>query len=339
LPLANSLIRLLAGLVATAALLAESGAQRTTAFLQAINRPKVLARAKLVSLGERDGLATSELTFNTEANVRLTALLQHKPTTRRRRPVVILLHGTGATAESLSSYAKPLAQAGLLAISLTARLHGNGAAAKLYNEALTEAYRAGKGTPFLYDSVWDLERLIDHLATRPDVDRRRIAVLGVSKGGMEVWLAAAADPRIAATVSLVGAQSFQYEIEHDSWQARAAVTQDAFDTAAAFDGSPLNAHFFQKFLDRLAPGLTSRFDGPQMIPLIAPRPLLLVAGELDPRDPLPSVQAIAELTRTAYNRTTTPGNFQLLMQPGTAHAVTPEARTYAIEWLVKQLAP
>jgi cephalosporin-C deacetylase-like acetyl esterase len=46
------------------------------------------------------------------------------------------------------------------------------------------------------------ERLIDYLETRPDVDRTRIGIIGLSKGGMESWLAAAvpAGPRTRTQV-------------------------------------------------------------------------------------------------------------------------------------------
>ena len=36
---------------------------------------------------------------------------------------------------------------------------------------------------------------------------------------------------------------------------------------------------------RICPGLIDELDGPSSLPLIAPRPLLVVNGELDPRCP------------------------------------------------------
>ncbi|HVS72300.1 MAG TPA: acetylxylan esterase [Phycisphaerae bacterium] len=44
--------------------------------------------------------------------------------------------------------------------------------------------------------MWDIMRLIDYLDTRADVDPQRIGIYGVSKGGIEAYLAAAVDPRI-----------------------------------------------------------------------------------------------------------------------------------------------
>ena len=41
-------------------------------------------------------------------------------------------------------------------------------------------------------------RLVDYLATRDDVDARRIGLTGISKGGIETYFTAAVDKRIAA---------------------------------------------------------------------------------------------------------------------------------------------
>ena len=49
-----------------------------------------------------------------------------------------------------------------------------------------------------------------------DVDRRRIGVIGISKGGMETYLAAAVDIRIAVAVPVIGVQSVGWAIANDA---------------------------------------------------------------------------------------------------------------------------
>jgi dienelactone hydrolase len=44
------------------------------------------------------------------------------------------------------------------------------------------------------------------LTTRPDIDPAHIGMMGISLGGMNTWFAAAADPRIAVAVALIGVQ-------------------------------------------------------------------------------------------------------------------------------------
>jgi dienelactone hydrolase len=51
--------------------------------------------------------------------------------------------------------------------------------------------------------------VLDYLATRQDVDQGRIGLTGISLGGMITWLAAAADPRIAAAAALIGVHGFK----------------------------------------------------------------------------------------------------------------------------------
>ncbi len=48
--------------------------------------------------------------------------------------------------------------------------------------------------------VWDLMRLIDYIATRPDTQQRKVAGLGFSGGGLQMLYLAALDARLAATV-------------------------------------------------------------------------------------------------------------------------------------------
>ena len=78
-------------------------------------------------------------------------------------------------------------------------------------------------------------RLVDYLQTRADVDGTRIGMIGISKGGMETYLAAAADPRIAVAVPVIGVQSFRWALEHDAWQSRVETILGAV-AGAARDG-------------------------------------------------------------------------------------------------------
>src|SRR4029079_17783994 len=90
--------------------------------------------------------------------------------------------------------------------------------------------------PLYYDTVWDIMRLVDYLRTRPDVDPSRIGIYGVSKGGIEAYLAAAVDPRIAAAVPTISVQTFRYGLLKNAWKGRVATFQKAFNAAANATG-------------------------------------------------------------------------------------------------------
>ena len=165
---------------------------------------------------------------------------------------------------------------------------------------MLDTYRTGKGRPYLYDTVWDVMRLVDYLETRADVDPKRIGVMGISKGGTEAYLAAAVDPRIAAAVPIIGVQGFRWALDNNQWQARVGTFAPAVEGAARDAGVPVDAAFVRRFYDRVAPGIYGDYDAGSMLALIAPRPVLVINGDSDPRTPLAGVQEAVAAARSRY---------------------------------------
>ncbi len=229
-------------------------------------------------------------------------------------------------------------------MAIDGRYHGErnkaGSGAAEYHEAILRAWRTGKEHPFLYDTVWDVMRLIDYLQTRPDVDPQRIGLIGFSKGGMETYLAAAVDNRIRVAVPCIGVQSFRWGLENGAWHGRVRTIQAAVNGAAKEAGidSP-DAAFVRQFYDRVVPGIYSQFDGPVMLPLIAPRPLLAINGDSDDHTPRPGVLECATAAQKAYKDAGAAEKFVLLMQENTGHRVQPASREKAIEWFARWLGP
>lgn len=354
---------LLAGLLAAVLTLAaplaaaESPAVTRAAFLQLIARPAVPLAPELAPAVEKNGQLHLAFSYAADADQRVPAILVRPAPSANsssssslsataRRPVVISLHGTGGHKEGQVKLLTQFAAVGFIGVSIDARYHG--ARSKTpkttvdYTDAILRAYRAEKATeyPFYYDTVRDVMRLIDYLVTRDDVDPARIGVIGFSKGGTEAYLAAAADPRIAATVACIGLQSFRWALDHDSWQSRIGTIQLAVNAAARDAGvTTIDAAFIRRFYDRTNPGIYGRFDGPAMLPLIAPRPFLAINGDTDPRTPVPGLELCANAARAAYRAAGAEENFTLTIQPKTGHKVNPESLQAAREWLAKHLRP
>ncbi|MEP7342825.1 MAG: acetylxylan esterase [Acidobacteriota bacterium] len=325
------------------AVLSQTGDARQ-ALRKLIERPRVPLAAQTSPLVSTLLLERDAFSFAAEAGQRVPGLLV-KPNNQaeNRRPVVIALHGTGGNKEGQLPLLDELAAKGFVAVAIDGRYHGaripSGKGSKEYVDAMLQTWRTGKGKPFLYDTVWDVMRLLDYLTSRPDVDAKRIGVIGFSKGGMETYLAAAIDERIAVAVPCIGVQSFRWALDHDAWQSRAGTFQAALDAAAKDAGAPVNAAFLRKFYDRVVPGIYGEFDGPQILPLIAPRPLLAINGEIDARTPLAGVEECATRARAAYEKANAAEKFVLHIQPKTAHAVTPQAKKLAVDWFVRWLKP
>ena len=322
------------------------------AFLKLVDRPRVsLAASASEPLNISEGKFTQiAFSFAADAQQRVPGILVKSASVSRnapvRRPVVIALHGTSGTKESQLPLLTELAELGFIAVAIDGRYHGArtkaGKGSVEYSDAILRAYRERPNGehPFFFDTAWDVMRLIDYLETRDDVDASRIGLIGFSKGGIETYLAAAADPRIGVAVPCIGVQSFGWAIDHDSWQSRISTIQSAFDIAAQeSEVAKPGADFVRKFYDGVAPGIYHQFDGPAMLPLIAPRPLLSINGETDDRTPLPGLEQCAAPTRAAYEAAGAEDRFVLHIQPQTGHKVTPEAMQLARQWFVRWLKP
>lgn len=318
-------------------------ADTRAAFLKLLDRPRVELAPEVKPPTGTNGLRTIQFSFAAEAEIRVPGVLLKRAEAQGRRPVVIVLHGTGANKESQLPLLTDLAKRGFLAVAIDGRHHGArtkaGSGSAEYHEAILNAWFGSRKLPFLYDTAWDVMRLVDYLGTRDDVDAARIGLIGFSKGGMEGYLAAAADPRIAVVVPCIGVQSFKWALDNESWRSRVETFKPAIETAAKDEGETVNAAFVRRFYDRVVPGIYGQFDGPAMLPLIAPRPLLVINGDADPRTPLPGVNECLAAARTAYRAADAEPKLQVILQPQTGHKVTVEARQAAMDWFVKWLRP
>ena len=313
------------------------------ALKRVIDRPPVALAPTTRPMPDRDGLSVTHVTITSEPGQTVPALiLESRPVTKR--PAVIVLHGTGGRKEDNLPLAMTLAERGFVAVVLDGRYHGERCAAGKgtvdYYAAIARAYADGKSHPWLFDTVYDVTRMIDYLQTRDDVDPNRIGLMGFSKGGMETYLTAAYDQRVAVAVPCIGVQSFAWGLANDGWHQRIGTVQGGFDLAAAHDGvDKPDAAFVKKFYDRLLPGIDGVLDGPSVIPTICPRPLLTINGETDGINPITGVRLALAATTAAYDRAGAADHFVGEIETGVGHDVTTKYRNEAVEWLVRWLKP
>jgi dienelactone hydrolase len=323
----------------------DSGAQTRAAFLKLIDAPRVEpAPAVRPMTATAPRLVQEHISFLAEPSQRVTGVLVKPEGSTGRLPVVIQLHGTGGRKEQLLPRLTTLATRGFLAVGIDGRYHGErvGSAQGLespYTSAIFDAFKKGHEHPFFYDSVLDVMRLIDYLETRSDVDSSRIGLGGASKGGIETYLTAAVDPRVAVSVSERGVQSFKWALDHGGWDSRAWTFRDALEAAARESKTPVTASFVRQFYDRVAPGIYGEFDAPAMLPLIAPRPLLVINGDSDPRTPMAGVRESAAAAERAYKAAGASDKFVLKIMSNLGHENTPEIENAMVEWFVKWLRP
>ena len=316
------------------------------AFLKMIDRPRVALAPEAQPRIDAGAYRAEAFTFLSEAGEKVPGIFLKPAVAKDRRPVVILLHGTGSRKEEFLALMRTLADRGFASAAIDARHHGARITSKddslnaQYFAAMLETYRTGKGRPYLYDTVWDVMRLIDYLETRADVDPKRIGVMGISRGGTEAYLAAAVDPRIAAVVPIIGVQGFQWALDNNQWQARVSTFGPPVEAAARDAGVvTIDAAFVRRFYDRVAPGIYGDYDAGSMLALVAPRPALVINGDSDPRTPLAAVNQAIETAQSAYKNVGAEGKLGFYLQPNAGHVVTPVAELVAADWFVRWLKP
>jgi dienelactone hydrolase len=319
------------------------------AFLKMQDRPRVKPEPQVLSEKETKGFVEQSLTIATEKKAdgkleRMPILTLKKPETKGRIPTVIMLHGTGGSKELMRPWLEEFANRGWLAVAIDARYHADRANGKkgseAYNEAITKAWQTPRGTPqehpFYYDTVWDLWRLVDYLVTRDDVDPANIAMVGISMGGIQTWLAASVDERVKVIIPLIGVQSFRWSLDNNRWHARAKTIQKVHEAAARDLGEKeVNAKVCEVLWNKLIPGILDDFDCPNMLKLCAPRPLLILNGEKDPNCPIEGARIAFASADKAYSGN--PEKIRHIEAAGVAHSVPDEFKKETLAWLERWL--
>ena len=324
-------------------------AEVRTAFLKLLDRPKVPADPKTQENRlDPDGLLTEHLSIASEKKAdgkieRIPILIVRPGMGGGKRPAVIVLHGTGGNKEGQKPLLAEFAKRGMVGVAIDARYHGERAGGQkgsaAYVQAIARAWQTKPGEPmehpFYYDTCWDLWRLVDYLQTRPEIDPKKIGMIGFSMGGIETWLAASVDERVAVAVPAIGVQSFRWSLENERWQGRANTIKLAHETAAKDLGEQnVNAKVCRELWSKVIPGILDQFDCPSMIRLFAGRPLLILNGEKDPNCPIEGAKLAFAEAEKAYADAKASDKLKIIVAP-VGHTVTKEQREEAMKWFEK----
>jgi dienelactone hydrolase len=322
------------------------------AFLKLLDRPRVPPDLMPEAATEtKNGLTYHRRSFASEKRAdgtveRVPYLAVAPEKFKGKLPAMIVLHGTGGSKDGMVSWLEEFARQGIIGIAIDARYHGDrsggakGSAA--YVAAIAKAWRTPAdqpmGHPFYYDTVWDLWRLLDVLEKDPDIDARRIGMLGTSMGGIQTWLAASVDDRVAVAAPLIGVQSFRWSLEHDKWQGRANTIKAAHEAAAKDLGEPVvNQRVCRELWGKIIPGILDDFDGPNLLPLFAGRALFVANGELDANCPIEGAKLAVAAAAEAFAAAGAQDRLEFRLAEGVGHAVTPEQHKAAVAFCVKWL--
>jgi dienelactone hydrolase len=313
-----------------------------------LQRPSVAPNPFLQSAIE-DSMLVEKGYFYSEATQKVPLIIC-KPagSNNKKWPVVICLHGTGGSKDGteIKNLLHRFTKEGFIAIAIDGRYHGQRvnsiAGTNAYTAAIIKAWENKDVTsqehPFFFDTVYDLWKLVDYLVTRPDIDSQRIGMMGISKGGIETWMAASIDTRIKVAVPVIAAQSFKWSLDNDRWQGRARTIWAAHQQAAHDLGDTgVNTQNVKALWDKLLPGITGEFDCPSMIRLFAPRPLLLLNTALDQNCPLPGAMIVFDTAASLYKFDNAADKLKIDVEPNQPHRFTARHMEMAVEWFKKWL--
>lgn len=153
-----------------------------------------------------------------------------------------------------------------------------------------------EGKSMAWKNILDMRRAVDFLVSRPEVDQERIGCYGHSMGSTHTWLLGPHEPRLKA---LLG--------------------NCCMPTYLAINRKKI-IHCSSNYV----PNWTDYGDIPEIVSLIAPRPLHLNFGENDEGSPIEYVNEGIQRIAQVYEEMDAKENFTSFVQEGVGHVLSDE---------------
>lgn len=251
---------------------------------------RITARKKTIQFEE------TRFIFTSEKNVDVPCVLRIPRMGRKNYPLMVCLQGHSPgmhlslgevkTAEdrkwvTTRDYACQVVPMGFAALCIEQRCFGQRKDMRKREAAFAwqtcshaSALSLILGRTVLGGRVWDVSRALDVVAKFKEIDMDRISCVGDSGGGTVTWYAACMDERIKMAIPACSFSSFKRSIGR-----------------------------LDHCIDNYLPGLLKWMDMADMAVMLAPRPLVIVAGKKDPIFPVDSVVKEFEKVKRIYAMT------------------------------------
>ena len=267
---------------------------------------KIPLEAKEVGIENRDGTQVHDISYASPKGGRVTAYLVVPPG-KGKFAGVIFMHARPGSRKIFLDEALSLTRAGAVALLIDAPFSRSGESKRDFDPNVT---KPEVDRDIYIQTVIDMQRGVDLLLSRPDIDRKRIGFIGHSFGAHTGVLLAAVEKRIKAYAIMAGAPSLTEFLRTSTIPAvvetRNSLTkaqqENYFTTLAAVDPISYIGH-------------------------VAPSTLLLQFGK---KDTYPSEQSAARYADVASNP-------KLIKWYDAGHALNEEARHDRAVWLQKQI--
>jgi dienelactone hydrolase len=284
------------------------------------------AKVKVISREDCDGYVLERFEFHNGVDMVVPGILLIPKECKGPVPCIIGLHGHGSSKESICTDEKSaqligpmLARRGYVVAAIdgyfSGQRVGKGPAGKLDNQAGQEAslfkLYLWQGRTLWGMMLRDEQCLIDYVQTRPEVDKERIGVTGMSMGCTRSWWLAAIDDRVKALVGVACFTRYTELIAHGN----------------------LRKHGIYYFV----PGVFAHFDTEAIYALSAPRPMLMLSGDQDGGAPTDGVVVLEKKLAAVYRLHGKEDHFRSVLYKNTGHEYLPEMKEEMVRWFEKHL--
>jgi len=252
--------------------------------------------ATTLEMEERDEYVLEKLTLDLNGIEPVPAYFVKPRNIKGQMPVVLYNHAHGGCYElgkdellkgngyiQCPPYAEALTRLGYGALCIDHWVFGE---RRGRSESEIFKYMLWHGQVLWGMMVFDSLRAIDYVLSRPDVDKHRVATMGISMGSTMAWWIAALDTRIKVCVDICCLTDFHELIDHRG----------------------LDCHGVYYYV----PGLLKYFTTSEINALIAPRPHLALAGNYDRLTPPKGLDRIDRELRRVYKTAGVPNAWKLL---------------------------
>ncbi|SHO56536.1 dienelactone hydrolase family protein [Vibrio quintilis] len=291
---------------------------------------------------DRGSYVGYKLAFNLTDESRVSALML-VPKTTGKHAAAILLHDHGAKFDiGKEKMIKPWGDEKKLASAqawskkfFTGRFVGDEMAKLGYVVIAVDALGWGDRGPMAYEKqqalasnffnlgrslagnmAYEDMRAFDFLASRPEVDPERVAIVGFSMGSYRAWQLAALRPQAAATVA-------------DSWMG----TYEGLMTPGNNVLRGQSAYYM------MHPGLPQMMDFPDIAGIAAPKPMLVFNGGKDKLFPHAAVQQAYQKLHQIWRSQQADERLVTKVWPELGHVFYKEQQLEAFGWLKQWLHP
>jgi dienelactone hydrolase len=293
-------------------------------------RPKVLA-VRTVSREDRAEYWLEKFEFDNGAGATVPGFLLLPKGTPGKVPAILYCHWHGGDYdkgkielfERLHMPEEPgpaLVRLGFAVMAIDAYCFGerNGGGPGSSEKGSAGELTASKYNLWLGRTLWGMMlrddlMALDYLASRPEMDGRRIGVTGISMGATRSWWLMALDERIKAGVAVACLTRYQNLIAHEG----------------------LKYHGIYYYV----PATLNHFDTEAVVALAAPRPLLVMNGDQDDGSPVDGICEIESRVRAVYALYDLPDSFCSEVYAGVGHVYLPEMWRKTLAWFKNHLKP